>query len=86
MIGVGIGVTALSCMYWVGDWGYIMLGVAIGVGISQSIMLSTAVNLISDFVGNRNDGSVVFGIYSFLDKISVGICIYLIGNSPSLIE
>jgi len=56
---------------------------SIFIGISQSMILSTGINLISDVIGTKTDsGAIVFGIYSFLDKITAGIIIYLIANLP----
>lgn len=42
-------------------------------------MLSTGVNLISDVVGAKaKTGAFVFGVYSMIDKIAVGVAIYLV--------
>lgn len=50
------------------------------VGASQSLVLATGINLISDVVGNKGKtGAFVFGIYSLLDKFSCGIIIFLVG-------
>ena len=47
-------------------------------------MLSTGVNLISDVVGAKaKSGAFVFGIYSMLDKIAVGIGIFLVGETEA---
>lgn len=51
------------------------------VGASQSLVLATGINLISDVVGNKGkSGAFVFGIYSLLDKFSCGIAIFVIGT------
>lgn len=48
------------------------------------MVLGTGINLISEVVGHRGSkGAFVFGIYSFLDKITVGVIIYLVSNSDS---
>ncbi len=48
------------------------------------MILSTGINLISDVIGSKGEsGALVFGIYSFLDKISAGIIIFIIANLPS---
>jgi Na+/melibiose symporter-like transporter len=48
------------------------------------MILSTGINLISDVIGSKGDsGALVFGIYSFLDKISAGIVIFTIANLSS---
>ena len=58
---------------------WVMFLVAILVGISQTLVLSTGINLISDVVGaDGSKGAFVFGIYSFLDKISSGLAIFFI--------
>lgn len=45
------------------------------------MILATGINLISDVVGSKSEsGAIVFGIYSFLDKISAGVIIYLIAQ------
>lgn len=54
------------------------------VGMSQSLVLSTGINLISDVVGAKaKTGAFVFGIYSLLDKFSSGIAIFMIGNAAA---
>lgn len=62
------------------SWIYL---IAILIGGSQSMVLSTGTNLISDVVGNKGEsGAVVFGIYSFMDKISAGLFIYFLATLP----
>lgn len=52
------------------------------IGISQSLVLSTATNLISDVIGSKAEkGAFVFGIYSMFDRIAVGLGIYLVGET-----
>lgn len=54
------------------------------LGMSQSLVLSTGINLISDVVGGKaKTGAFVFGIYSLLDKFSSGIAIFVIGNASA---
>jgi Na+/melibiose symporter-like transporter len=63
---------------------WVMYIVALFIGASQSLVLSTGINLISDVVGAKaKTGAFVFGIYSLLDKFSSGIAIFLIGNADS---
>lgn len=51
------------------------------IGLSQSMILSTGINLISDVIGSKGDsGAFVFGVYSFLDKISAGLIIFFMAN------
>lgn len=43
------------------------------------MMLNTSTSLISDVIGQDSESSAfVYGIYSFLDKISNGILLYII--------
>lgn len=54
------------------------------LGASQSLVLSTGINFISDVVGSKGKtGAFVFGIYSLLDKFSCGIAIFLVGNADA---
>lgn len=62
---------------------YMVYPLALLIGCSQSLLLATSINLISDVVGSRGDsGAVVFGVYSFLDKVSAGVVIYLVAKLP----
>jgi Na+/melibiose symporter-like transporter len=55
---------------------------AIFIGCSQTMVLSTGINFISDVVGTKaKTGAFVFGCYSLLDKFSAGIVIYLVGSA-----
>lgn len=46
------------------------------------MILSTGINLISDVIGSKGDsGAFVFGVYSFLDKISAGLLIFFLATS-----
>jgi hypothetical protein len=48
------------------------------------MILSTGINFISDVIGTKTDnGAFVFGIYSFLDKISAGLIIFIIANNEA---
>ncbi len=52
------------------------------LGISQTMVLSTGINFISDVVGAKaKTGAFVFGIYSLLDKFSAGLVIFFIGST-----
>jgi hypothetical protein len=58
--------------------------VSIFIGISQAMVLGTGINLISEVVGDKGSkGAFVFGIYSFCDKITVGVIIYLVSNTEA---
>ena len=48
------------------------------------MLLSTGINFISDVVGSKaKTGAFVFGVYSLLDKLTVGLVIYFIGSTPA---
>jgi hypothetical protein len=54
------------------------------LGVSQTMVLSTGINFISDVVGTKaKTGAFVFGIYSLLDKFSAGIVIFFIGSTAA---
>ncbi len=56
-----------------------MYPIAILMGVSQSIMLNTSINLIGEVVGLRGDqGAIVYGFYSFFDKSANGLALYII--------
>ena len=47
------------------------------IGASQTIMLSTSNNMINEMIGLKSkNAAIVFGLYSFFDKISNGLIIY----------
>lgn len=74
--------SSLVMIFITPNYNWIMFIVAIFVGLSQTLVLSTGINLISDVIGtNSSDGAFVFGIYSLLDKISSGVAIYFIISS-----
>jgi hypothetical protein len=57
---------------------------AVFIGCSQTMVLSTGINFISDVVGTKaKTGAFVFGCYSLLDKFSAGAVIYFVGNSDA---
>lgn len=48
------------------------------IGIAQAISLNTGITLISDVIGLRgSSGAFVFGMYSFLDKITSGVALFV---------
>lgn len=52
------------------------------IGISQTITLSTSNNMINEFIGLKSKkASIVFGTFSFFDKITNGLIIYFAMNS-----
>jgi hypothetical protein len=49
------------------------------MGLANSIMLNTSINLIGEVVGTKGDqGAIVYGFYSFFDKSANGLALYLI--------
>lgn len=57
---------------------------AVFIGCSQTMVLSTGINFISDVVGTKaKTGAFVFGCYSLLDKFSAGAVIYIVGNADA---
>ena len=54
------------------------------MGIAQGIVLNTGIALISEVIGSQGSGGAfVFGCYGFVDRLSSGICIYIIMNNPN---
>lgn len=91
-VGTAICVVCLVAMAFIDkntNWLMYILPFFIGKiwlysGASQSLVLSTGINLISDVVGSKgSSGAFVFGIYSLLDKFSSGITIFLVGNADA---
>ncbi|EAR84718.2 MFS transporter (macronuclear) [Tetrahymena thermophila SB210] len=65
------------------ETGYLMYPIAILIGCSQVMLLNTGITLISDVIGLKGkSGAFVFGAYSFMDKISTGIALFFISESP----
>jgi len=55
------------------------------MGIGQSICMNTGTTLIGEVVGEKgSSGAFVFGAYSFVDKITIGIILYLVVNMRDL--
>lgn len=83
--GTIICVLALGSMLLLTEsTGWVMYIIAAFVGVSQTMVLSTGINFISDVVGTKaKTGAFVFGIYSLLDKFSAGIVIFLVGSTPA---
>jgi MFS family permease len=83
MIGTIICLLSMLVLYiLIVDFAWVIYFVAIFIGISQAMVLGTGINLISEVVGEKGSkGAFVFGIYSFCDKITVGVIIYLVSNT-----
>lgn len=84
-VGTGICVVCLGSMLFLTEnSSWVMYIIAIFVGVSQTMVLSTGINFISDVVGTKaKTGAFVFGIYSLLDKFSAGIVIFFISSSSA---
>ena len=84
-VGTAICLSCLAGMFFLQEsCSWVMYIIALFIGASQSLVLSTGINLISDVVGAKaKTGAFVFGIYSLLDKFSSGISIFLIGNAQA---
>lgn len=68
------------------DVRYLIYIVAVFVGIAQSLTLNTGLTMISEVVGIRGaSGAFVFGAYSFLDKISSGVVLFIVTNQKASI-
>lgn len=83
MVGTIIGELCMLAIYFLTvDYAWVIYYVAVFIGISQAMVLGTGINLISEVVGDKGSkGAFVFGIYSFFDKIIVGVIIYLVTNT-----
>lgn len=90
--GTIICVLALGSMLLLTEqtgWVMYIIAVFVGtfwviLGISQTLVLSTGINFISDVVGTKaKTGAFVFGIYSLLDKFSAGIVIFVISSTEA---
>ncbi|KAK3709913.1 hypothetical protein QZH41_020039, partial [Actinostola sp. cb2023] len=56
-----------------------MYGASVALGIGGSIMLITALTIISEMIGNNKEtGAFVYGAMSFVDKLSNGIAVQII--------
>ena len=83
LIGTVIGELSLFVIYHLNaDFNWVIYYLAVFMGLSSALVLSTGVNLISEVVGDQGKkGAFVFGIYSFTDKCLVGLAVYLITHT-----
>jgi Na+/melibiose symporter-like transporter len=83
LIGTIICCISLGSMFLIDEsTNWVIYILAIFIGCSQTMVLSTGINFISDVVGTKaKTGAFVFGCYSLLDKFSAGIVIYLVGSA-----
>ena len=52
------------------------------IGAAQAIIINSVLNFICDIIGsNASKGGFVFGAYSFMDKISTGIVVFIVSNN-----
>jgi Na+/melibiose symporter-like transporter len=82
LLGTVLSILSLGLLFTLDTYnGNLIYILALFIGCSQSLILTTGINLISDVVGSKSDsGAIVFGIYSFLDKIATGLIIYFIAQ------
>jgi hypothetical protein len=92
LVGSAISLICIPPMYLLTKqigWVMYILSVGVGtifihLGISQTLVLATGINFISDVVGAKaKTGAFVFGVYSLLDKFSTGVLIYILGNTEA---
>lgn len=78
------GVALCSLFFLTPDSGWVVYIMAVFIGCSQTMILATGINFISDVVGTKaKTGAFVFGIYSLLDKFSAGAVMFVIGNTDA---
>ena len=76
--GILIWVGCLPLIFLNRDTRWIIYIISFFMGVGFSIALSTGTSLINDVVGSKGkQGAFVYGVYSFCDKLSVGIVIYI---------
>ena len=53
------------------------------IGASQALLLNTSITFFSEVIGVKgSSGAFVFGCYSFVDKLSSGIALFIITILP----
>lgn len=86
-LGVGTIICTLSLgsfLFLTKNTGWVVYILAVFIGCSQTMVLSTGINFISDVIGTKaKTGAFVFGVYSLLDKFSAGGVIYWIGSTEA---
>lgn len=85
LIGSIIGVASMAATYTLtAEHSWVIYCLAVVIGISNALLLNTAINLISEVVGGKGSkGAFVFGVYSFIDKSTVGLLVYFLSNSEA---
>lgn len=83
LLGGGLCIiSAISMIFLNKNFTWPIYLIALVIGASQSMTLSTGINLISEVVGAKSkQGAIVFGIYSLFDKFTSGIIIFAISSS-----
>lgn len=86
-LGVGTIVSTIaigSFVFLNVQTGWVVYILAAFIGCSQTMILSTGINFISDVIGTKaKTGAFVFGVYSLLDKFSAGGVIFWIGATEA---
>lgn len=73
---------SLPFTFMVESFGQYLIYLCVAVqGIGLAILLNTATSIISDVIGDdKKSSAFVFGVYSFFDKMSSGILLFIITN------
>ena len=79
---VVITLGSISFTFMVESFGQYLIYLSVAIqGIGLAILLNTATSIISDVIGDdKKSSAFVFGVYSFFDKISSGILLFIITN------
>ena len=85
LVGTVVGCLSLLAVYALTpDFSWVIYYLAIFIGSSSGLVVSTGINLISEVVGQKSkQGAFVFGFYSFLDKTIVGLTVALVTHTQA---
>jgi Na+/melibiose symporter-like transporter len=81
--GVGTGCTAVAAvvlLFLDASTAPVVFLAAAALGFGSSQLMVTSQTLVAELVGSDTHGAVVFGAMSCVDKVSTGLCIYIIQN------
>lgn len=85
LLGTTVGSLSMLALYFLTpDYSWVIYYLAVFIGSASGLIVSTGINLISEVIGSRGtEGAFVFGIYSFVDKILVGVIVYLVTHNEA---
>jgi len=85
VLGTFIAIIAQFIQYFLDpDHSWVIYIVVALIGLARGLVVTTGINLISEVVGARGqEGAIVFGIYSFIDKYMFGIIIFLVTHTAA---